>query len=211
MPVTVFADVFLPNAIIQAGVRGRQIRKNSRVTTDSGAESVNIVWTQTLREFDIGIAPMAREAWQAVETLHEITHGGAYGFLMQDPKDFTVVGLQGVLSLVSGTTYQLWKQSVHSPSLRFNNRKITRPSANGFIISNAGVPLNPANYTLNVADGTIDIPAGGAAAGFSWTGSFYVPVHFMNDTIDWDMVISGQNPDSRFLAGPSVVLQEIRE
>jgi hypothetical protein len=44
-----------------------------------------------------------------------------------------------------------------------------------------------------------------------WSGRFYVPVHFQSDSIDWTLVVSGIDPDSRFLAGPSVVLQEVRE
>jgi hypothetical protein len=36
-------------------------------------------------------------------------------------------------------------------------------------------------------------------------------VHFQNDTIDWTMVRPGSDPDDRLFAGPSVVLQEIRE
>jgi hypothetical protein len=35
-------------------------------------------------------------------------------------------------------------------------------------------------------------------------------VHFLDDFIDWDLVVPGA-ADARFLAGPSVVLQEIRE
>jgi hypothetical protein len=38
-----------------------------------------------------------------------------------------------------------------------------------------------------------------------------VPVHFMSDTIDWALVAPSQDPNARYLAGPSVVLQEIRE
>jgi hypothetical protein len=36
-------------------------------------------------------------------------------------------------------------------------------------------------------------------------------VHFMADSIDWSMVAPSQDPDARYLAGPSVILQEIRE
>jgi hypothetical protein len=44
----------------------------------------------------------------------------------------------------------------------------------------------------------------------TWRGEFYVPVHFMEDEIDWDLARPGDMED-RLIAGPSVVLQEIRE
>jgi hypothetical protein len=44
----------------------------------------------------------------------------------------------------------------------------------------------------------------------TWSGEFFVPVHFANDDIDWEVIVSGTY-DSRIVAGPSVVLQEVRE
>jgi len=61
-----------------------------------------------------------------------------------------------------------------------------------------------------VATGVITIPAAPSAANLAWTGSFYVPVHFRDDSIDWDLVRSG-NMSDRLIDGPSVVLKEIRE
>jgi hypothetical protein len=75
----------------------------------------------------------------------------------------------------------------------------------------SGVPLDPANYSLDVETGIVTIAAGPSASLVTWTGRFYVPVHFMSDTIDWTLVAPSQDPNARYLAGPSVVLQEIRE
>ena len=44
----------------------------------------------------------------------------------------------------------------------------------------------------------------------TWSGEFFVPVHFMEDEIGWDLARPGDMQD-RLIAGPSVVLQEIRE
>lgn len=208
MPITVFADVTLPNSVVQAGVRGKQIRRNARVATSSGAQAANVLWTQTLREFEIGFVPMRRSAWQDIETLHEITDGGAYGFLMEDPKDMRV-SAGGVVAAIDADDFQLYKRSTHALSARFKDRKITRPRAAGFVLMIAGVPT--AAYTLDVETGIVNIPAEPDAADVTWTGLFYVPVHFQSDIIDWDLVVTGPDVDARFLAGPSVVLQEIRE
>jgi uncharacterized protein (TIGR02217 family) len=206
MAITVYGDVVLSTSILGVGIKGKNQRLNSRVMTDNGFESVNVVWTQTLREYTLGVVPMSLATWQAVETIHEVTDGGAYGFLLLDPHDSTTA--DGVCTGLTSTTFQLYKRYLHAPSGRFKNRKITRPVAAGFAITNSGVTV--ASYTLNAATGVITIPAAPTAANLAWVGSFYVPVHFQDDSIDWDLVRSG-NVSDRLIDGPSVVLKEIRE
>ena len=206
MGITVFADVVLSTSILGVGITGKNQRLNSRVTTDNGFESVNIVWTQTLREYTLGVVPMTLATWQSVETIHEITEGGAYGFLLLDPHDFSTS--DGVCTGLTSTTFQLYKRYLHGPSGRYKTRKITRPIAAGFSITNSGVTIS--TYTLNAATGVITIPAAPTASNLAWSGSFYVPVHFQEDSIDWDLVRTGSTSE-RLIAGPSVVLKEIRE
>ena len=206
MAITVYSDVVLSTSILGAGIAGKNQRLNSRVSTDNGFESVNIVWTQTLHEYTLGVVPMTLSTWQSVETIHEVTEGGAYGFLLLDPHDSSTS--DGVCTGLTSTTFQLYKRYLHAPSGRFKNRKITRPIAAGFAITNSGVTV--ASYTLNATTGVITIPAAPTAANLAWTGSFYVPVHFQDDSIDWDLVRSG-NAQDRLIAGPAVVLKEIRE
>lgn len=207
MAIIVFPDVYLPPRVIASGVRGRQMRQNRRVAQVSGHQHVNAGWTQTLREFEIGFVPMRREAWQDIETIHEITEGGAYGFLLEDPKDSVVAA--GVVDSLTSTTFQLYKRYTEAGSGRTKDRKITRPRTLAFVLMISGVPTG--SYTLDVETGIVTIPAAPAEAVVTWTGRFYVPVHFMSDSIDWTMVVPNQDPDARFLSGPSVVLEEIRE
>ena len=49
-----------------------------------------------------------------------------------------------------------------------------------------------------------------ASEALTWSGAFYVPVHFVQDDLDWDIVRSGP-ADTRIVVGPSVLLQEVRE
>jgi uncharacterized protein (TIGR02217 family) len=126
MSITVLPDVILPNSVISSGVRGKNMRRNDRVQTDSGDLSINIGWTSTLREFEVGIVPMRVDQWRAIETLHEITEGGAYGFLMEDPKDNHVTSGGALAELESGG-YQLVKRYADPRSGRTKDRRITRP------------------------------------------------------------------------------------
>lgn len=215
MTITVFPDVILGERVIAAGVRGKNIRRNERNTQVNGAEYINVVWSQTLREFEIGFKPMLREAWQDIETLQEITDGGASGFLMQDPKDFQVGTGSGVVTSLGGDQYQLEKIYTHAASGRTKRRNITRPRTAGLVIMVSGVPIadtdSPAGYSLDVETGILTIASTPSASAVTWTGKFYVPVHFMSDYIDWTMLRPASDEDQRLLAGPSVVLQEIRE
>lgn len=210
MTITVFGDVLLPNAIVSAGVSGKQMRLNTRVQTDNGAETVNIVWGQTLRQYTLGTVPLRVDQWQALETLHEITDGGAYGFLMEDPKDRTAA--LGVMRQpgTDARVMQLYKRYLEPISGRYKDRKITRPRAATIQVFDNGVFVAPAAYTINEQTGVITFLSTRTAVNLTWTGLFYVPVHFLDDSIDWTLEIAGP-AENRFLAGPSVVLQEVRE
>jgi uncharacterized protein (TIGR02217 family) len=209
MSVTMLNDVYMPRMVMSAGIRGKSIRNNHRTRVDSGKEYINIGWDQSLREYEVGFVPMRREAWQAIETLYEVTEGGAYGFLMEDPKDSTTTVDTGVVADLGSGEYQLYKRYEYSAT-RYKDRAIRHPNPTGFALYISGV-LTVGGYTLDEETGVINIPAAPAAGTVTWAARFYVPVHFQNDFIDWQLVVPSQDADSRFLSGPSVVLQEVRE
>lgn len=308
MAITVFNDVILPNSVLAAGVRGKNLRSNTRTMAANGNGQINIDWARTLRQYELGIVPMLVSAWQAIEGLHEVTEGGAYGFLMSDPKDSEASNTEGLLypfnTALLGTNglgygvpqYKLHKRYTSTGSSRTKDRQITRPRATP-VLRRGGVAVtlgaSPGNAAINYDTGTVTfvadssslvtavavgattnvtltaalagvavgerlylsgltgtvastlnglsfaitaISGGGlnvytltvATTGLAWTsggsgfaypqstetldwaGSFYVPVHFANDMIDWELVAGGPAA-TRLLAGPSVVLQEVRE
>lgn len=212
MSVIVYPEIVMPNAVIEAGIRGRVIRRNERVPVASGYEAINIIWDRSLREYELGTVPLRRAAWQQLEGLFEVTDGGAYGFLMLDPHDSSVGAAEGFMAgPLTGypNTFQLFKRYWEPVSGRWKDRKITRPIAASLAVTYNGAPA-----TINgvdVTNGRIEIAGATNSALLAWTGRFYVPVHFANDQIDWEMLIAGPNPDARFMAGPSVLLREILE
>lgn len=222
MTITVFPDVVFRQSVISGGIggssgmRGRQIRKNQRVRTANGVESINIVWDRTQREFDIATIPLQRADWQYIESLHEITEGGAYGFLLEDPKDFKstdatpVTQTSGKVAALGGGVYQLFKRYTNVASGRYKDRKITRPNPTNFSLYIGGTLQAPSSYTLDTTTGRITIPLSPSAANVVWDGRFYVPVHFQNDIIDWTLEAPGPE-EVRYYSGPNVVLEEIVE
>lgn len=210
MSIIVLSDVIAPNSLWSSGVRGKQIRRNQRVQVSSGEMQINVGWSQTLRQYEIGSVPLSVDQWQSLEGLHEVTEGGAYGFLLQDPKDSAVIDATGKATLIDAGahTYQLVQRRTAAGSVRTHDRVITRPRAAGFVLKISGTPT--ASYTLDVDTGIVTIPAGPAFATVSWSGIFYVPVHFESDDIDWELVRAG-GAETRLVAGPSVLLTEVRE
>lgn len=209
MSITVYSDVILPNSVLAAGARGKQLRNNSRTMTQSGRTQINVNWASTLRQYEFGFVPLSVAQWQTIEGLHEVTEGGAYGFLLQDPKDNST-GTDGVLGYVTATTFQLQKRYTAAGSSRTKLRSITRPLASSVQITVSGTPLASTSYSLNSTTGVVTIPSAPSVGTLAWSGSFYVPVHFAQDEIDWELAVAGPAA-SRLMAGPMVTLMEVRE
>ena len=307
MPITVLSDVIIPCTVLAAGVRGKNMRNNTRVTTFNGNTQVNVNWLRTQRQYELGVIPLLIEQWQQIEALHEVTEGGAYGMLMRDPKDDETTATTGKLyprtnGSNSGTvgfgygvpTFNFMKRYAVTGTSRFKDRKLTRVIATPLVYKNdvalvagsgagqfsvdyatgiitinddasaylvsatvgattvitfssgsfgalfivggrlwlqgvtgtAATLLNNKSHEItNISGSTITIAANTTGltitAGLclrypqpadtvKWAGFFYVPVHFMDDSIDWDLARPGDY-DDRLIAGPSVVLQEIFE
>ncbi len=211
MSLTIYSDVIVPTALLAAGARGRQVRSNTRTEALNGRQTINVNWARTLRQYEFGFVPLDVALWQTVEGLFEVTEGGAFGMLLLDPKDQTAKIADGFCTAVGAGTYQLQKKYTSAGSTRTKSRKITRPIATGFNIKSSGISLvQGSEYTLNTTTGVVTIAAAPAAGVLTWSGSFYVPVHFASDAIDWELVRSGP-ADSRLMAGPTVTLMEVAE
>lgn len=225
MTITVLSDVIMPSSIVAAGIRGKNKRSNVRVMSNSGQMQINVNWSRTLREYELGIVPLTPQQWGQIEALHEVTEGGAYGLLLQDPKDYIVEPGAGLLYGLSGgvnvgvvgmgvvdlESYSLIKRYVVTGTSRFKDRFITRPQTVTQILLN-DTPLSGAEYTLDTTTGVVTLIGLTLEVTdtLEWSGTFYVPVHFVDDSIDWDLVLSGDFED-RLIAGPNVAFEEIRE
>jgi uncharacterized protein (TIGR02217 family) len=212
MPITVLADMILPNSVISSGVRGKIKRTNTRTPHgETGYMTVNAVSSQALREFELGTVPMRLEDWQRVQAFHEITLGGAYGFLIEDPADCVTATGAIVLMPAIGSApayYQLVRRYIDPKSGRYSDRPITRPQLSTFQLLNSNGTAYTSTYTLDTTTGRITASADPTT--LTWSGRFHTPVHFQADDLDWDLIAPG-GYDQRFVAGPSVILEEVRE
>lgn len=215
MALTVISTLIIKNKVIAAGLQGELVYQNKRVEQVGGYVAINSMWEQMLHTFDLSFIPLQRSDWQYIKTVYLITRAGALGFLLEDPTDMQAAtttadsSTSGVVTALGSNQYQLHKRYTETASTLYSDRKITRPRTDGFVLMISGTPTG--SYTMDTTTGIVTIPAGPTAANVTWTGKFYVPVHFMSDTINWDMVKGGNDPDARYTAGQAVVLKEIRE
>jgi uncharacterized protein (TIGR02217 family) len=211
--IVVLADIIAPNSLFEAGVTGRQIRRNRRAENRAGIPVVNVDWSYTRREFTWGTVPHTLAVWQTLEGLFEVTDAGGYGFLIQDPKDPRADHTTGTTTLINAGahTYQLVKQYTFTGAAAPHNRPIRYPKATGFELKISGVTKTAGvDYTLNDETGVVTIASDPSASTVTWAGIYYVPVHFQSDEIEWELAVAG-GEDQRYVVGPRVVLQEIKQ
>lgn len=212
MPITVLGDMILPNSLLSSTVTGRIKRVNTRVAHgDTGYMSINAVSAQSLREYEVDTVPMRQKGWLTLATFFEVTHGGAFGFLIEDPAD-CVASFCGITPMpavgAQPAYYQLHQSYWEAKSGRYLTRPVTRPQANSFQLLNGdGTPFT-GTHTLDVTTGRVT--ASTDPSTLRWSGRFYVPVHFADDELNWELVSPGAY-DQRFVKGVSVTLKEIRE
>ena len=205
MTITVYSDVILPTSIISAGARGKQIRSNSRATASNGAQQINVNWARTLRQYELGVVPLSVADWQTIEGLFEVTEGGAFGFLMLDPKDQKALITEGVATSLTSTTFQLYKTYTSAGSTRTKTRKITRPIATGFDIKVSGVSLTVGTqYTLNTVTGIVTIASALLRGHHHMVGPVLCAGAFFHDEIDWDLCAAARQTPGSWLAPASL-------
>ena len=198
MSLVVLPDVILSHGAIAAGVRGKNRRSNTRAMDGGGFAKVNINWSRTLRQYELGTVPMLPQEWQQIEALFEATDGGAYGFLLKDPKDATVRAGEGLLqpwNAATGAavgaiglgfgvpTYRLHKRYAYGA--RTTDRLITRPIATPAVLRAAAPVTEGAaagNVAHDLATGTVTFVADASQAIASVTTGASTVLTFANAT-----------------------------
>lgn len=195
--VQVLASVIMPNSLLAAGVRGSSVRKNARASSQSGYMTANIIQARTLRKYTLGTVPLTVTQWQQLEGLFEVTEAGAFGFLLDDPKDQTATAAQGFLQPWSGSValgtmglgfgvpaYRLHKRYTSAGSALFKDRRITRPAA--VTVRRNGTPVTvgaaAGNVAIDFAQGIVTFVPDASQAIASITPGATTVLNFANGT-----------------------------
>jgi hypothetical protein len=118
----------------------------------------------------------------------------------------TQVVLSGALAGLVITTGKLWLQGLTgADAALLNNQSHTITAIAGatytLATNTAGKTITPAGQGQKYPQPTDTLTC---------SCDFYVPVHFRDDTMDWEIVAAGQR-DARMVSIPSTYLDEVRE
>ncbi len=205
--MTHFDDIIIPDTIALAGQTGPSTSVE-QVSLSNGFRETNLLWTQKLRQFNIGYPNMKLTDAFIILRIFEAVNGPFNSFLSKDQNDWNTtagnMGSSGAASITkddqklenttdqtdvgdgSTLTFQCIKDySVGATAT--HRRNIIKPQ-NGvgdFAIKVAldGVlQTEGADYTVNYSIGIVTFTvAPGAGVAPTWGGAFYVPVAFIND------------------------------
>ena len=119
----------------------------------------------------------------------------------------TQVVLSSAISGLVITTGKLWLQGLtgtHSALLNGLAHTITNISGSTYTLA-----TNTAGKTITAGSGQgHKYPQ--PTETLTWSGLFYVPVHFRDDDLNWDLEAGGPR-DLRIVTVPSTYLDEVRE
>lgn len=120
----------------------------------------------------------------------------------------TQVTLSSAISGLVTTTGKLWLQGLSgADAALLNNLAHTITNIAGAVYT---ISTNTAGKAITAGSGQgHKYPQPDET--LTWSGSFYVPVHFRDDNLDWAMVAAAEDPEDRLVQGPSVYLDEVRE
>lgn len=174
-----FLEQRLSDAVAR-GSKGGPRASRTKTYVQSGALKQQFNWSRPLHHYDISYGIKTAAEFEEVRALWMVVNfgaGGPYsGFRIKDWGDYTVTRSNGVLSLVSGTTWQLKRRYARGAATF--DRKLTKPVAGTVLIYDAGGSVLAA--TVDTSTGTAVVTGTPA----SWAGQFDVPVTFVNDELD---------------------------
>lgn len=143
----------------------------------SGFEGTNSRWSQALRTWDGATTHRTQAQRLEIEAFFlSVGRGRANGFRLRDVTDFQDEA-RGVVTLVSGSVYQLGK--TYTSGAQVHTRQIKKPRSGEVSVQGGGT------YSLDNTTGLVTHTGGPAPTG--WTGLFDVPVRFDHDRLAWNL------------------------
>lgn len=173
---------------ISFGALGGPAYATRVVRTRIGAEYRDQIMEQALHKFEVSHAAKLPTDYRILQNFfHSVGVGRAYGFRFKDWQDYTARSGEGVFSMLTSTTFQMYK--VYTSGSNTRNRKIQKPRNNNTIVIGGG-----ASPTIDYATGIVTVSSGIPT---SWVGDFDVPCRF--DTDEMQGEIEDKTPGGEFI------------
>ena len=194
-----FLEARLSDRITQ-GSTGGPVGSRTLTRTVGGKLKQKFNRSVPLQRYDLSYGIKTKADLEEVRAAFYVVLFTPYeGLRFKDWSDFEATRTNSSVVLITGTTYQLYRNYVFgSITLR---RKITKPVAGGVIYDAGGSVLSSSIATTT---GIATVASGTPA---TWVGEFDVPVTFADDSLDsieWHN--SAQGPIMNL---PSIMVEEL--
>ena len=188
-----------------------------------GNEYINAQWIHPLAKYNFAMAYFEQSIYDYIASFYASVNGSQDTFLFIDPFDYNVtqpyydgghnILTRGVVREENGT-FQLCKKYTFGTGqvesgLGAVYRPITRPY-NVTLYNGSGVEVT-SGFTIDNDTGVITDTGVGLTVDFTWSGNFYTPVRFDNDTIPIEIISFDTEDDVQRYALPDLRLIEVRE
>lgn len=178
----------------------------------SGAQVRNGDWEDALRRFNAayGLKTLADQA--VLESWFLVCQGPVIGFLLRDEKDYQIAqGTNGAMvNLNPGTDTIFQISKTYTNGYRSYIRRITRPESGTLTVYDAAHALISSGYSVDYTTGKVTFTTQQTGARYA-SCNFYVPVHFKEDEIPWDIIKLVLATRKGYGQLPEVILEEERE
>lgn len=134
---------------------------------DSGVEYRNQGWSQAGFKADVAHAARVKTLYDTLLAFFYGVQGRTHGFRYKDWNDFEATVSTGVFSLLTSTTFQMYKR--YTIGALVYNRKIVKPVSGTIAVTGGTSP------TVETTTGIVTVASGTPTA---WAGQFDVPCRF---------------------------------
>lgn len=164
---------------IAMGARGGPGFDTEIVALAGGLESANSAWPYPRQRWDVGWGIRTQADFEACRAHFIVARGKAGKWPFKDWTDYQTTHADGVVTQLTGTTYQLFKR--YTSGGVAVDRKLRKPVSGSTEVKVSGVVTA---HVLDAATGIITIASGPAPGDVTVACEFYTPMRYDTDQLD---------------------------
>ncbi len=188
------------------GARGGPVFSTAVAKVRSGRRHANRNWSAPLHRYNVSQAVKTNDDFEEVRAFFYVVSGAYDGFRFKDWSDFEATQDNSYATLISGSTYQL--QRKYTVGARNYLRDIQKPRSGVVVRRFRSSAWSTASATVDTTTGIATISGHVGGDIYAWVGEFDVPVAFVADELEAEIVDAG--PTEYLVRWPQIVVEEIR-
>lgn len=148
------------------------------VRVSAGEEFRDQQLAQALHKYEASHSAKLPDNWRPLRDFFHVAAGRLNDFRFKDWADYTVRSGEGGFSMLTATTFQMYK--VYTAGAATRNRRIQKPRNNNTVIVTGG-----SGVSIDYTTGIVTVSSGTPT---SWIGDFDVPCRFDTDVMEGEII-----------------------